>query len=109
MSANMSDERVAKNIPTGTDAHDERVASREELYLETTEEKLRETLISEDLSTYPQQETVCADCCSVASLNQQLDHAAEELITGDSDDPPLSQEAVAEALRMTANSRRLDA
>ncbi len=25
------------------------------------------------------------------SLEEQLDHAAEELITGDSDDPPLSE------------------
>ena len=32
------------------------------------------------------------------SLDQQLDHAAEELITGDSDDPPLSEEAVGEML-----------
>ena len=31
------------------------------------------------------------------SLEEQLDHAAEELITGDSDDPPLS-EAVVEML-----------
>jgi len=35
------------------------------------------------------------------SLVEQLDQAAEELITGDSDDPPLSEEAVAELLRMT--------
>ena len=35
------------------------------------------------------------------SLEKQLDHAAEELITGDSDDPPLSEEAVVEMLRMT--------
>jgi len=30
------------------------------------------------------------------SLEEQLDHAAEELITGDSDDPPLSEETVVE-------------
>jgi ligand-binding sensor domain-containing protein len=30
------------------------------------------------------------------SLNEQLGHAVEELITGDSDDPPLSEEAVVE-------------
>jgi hypothetical protein len=36
-----------------------------------------------------------------------LDHAAEELITGDSDDPPLSEENVVEILRMTSNARRL--
>ena len=33
-----------------------------------------------------------------ANLDEQLDHAAEELITGDSDDPPLSEEAVVEML-----------
>jgi hypothetical protein len=32
---------------------------------------------------------------------EQLDHAAEELITGDSDDPPLSEETVVEMIRMT--------
>ena len=35
------------------------------------------------------------------SLQEQLDHAAEELITGDLDDPPVSEEAVVEMLRMT--------
>ena len=30
-----------------------------------------------------------------ANLDEQLYHAAEELITGDSDDPPLSEETVA--------------
>ena len=30
------------------------------------------------------------------SLDEQLQHAAKELITGDSDDPPLSEEAVLE-------------
>ena len=34
-------------------------------------------------------------------LEEQLDHAAEELITGDSDDPPLSEEAVVEMLRLS--------
>ena len=43
----------------------------------------------------------------VESFDEQLDHAAEELITGDSDDPPLSEEAVVEMLRMTLNARRL--
>jgi hypothetical protein len=36
-----------------------------------------------------------------ASLEEQLDHAAEELIAGDSDDPPLSEETVVEMIRMT--------
>ena len=34
-------------------------------------------------------------------LDEQLYHAAEELITGDSDDPPLSEEAVVEMLRFS--------
>jgi len=33
------------------------------------------------------------------SLDEQRNHAAEELVTGDSDDSPLSEEAVAEMLR----------
>jgi hypothetical protein len=41
-----------------------------------------------------------------ASLDEQLDHAAEELITGDSDDPPLSDEAVLEMLRIMHVSKR---
>ena len=40
------------------------------------------------------------------SLEEQLDHAAEELITGDSDDPPLSEKAVAEMLRVTHMTKR---
>jgi hypothetical protein len=35
------------------------------------------------------------------SLDEQLNHAAEELITGDADDPPLSEKAVAEMLRVS--------
>jgi len=35
------------------------------------------------------------------SLEEQVDHAAEELITGDSDDPPLTEEAVVEMLKVT--------
>ena len=40
-------------------------------------------------------------------LDDQLNRAAEELITGDADDPPLSKEAVAEMLRTASNARRL--
>jgi len=35
------------------------------------------------------------------SLDEQLEHAAEELITGDSDDPPLSEEMVVGMLKMS--------
>lgn len=33
-----------------------------------------------------------------ADLEEQLHHSAEELITGDSDDPPLDEETVAEMI-----------
>jgi hypothetical protein len=36
-----------------------------------------------------------------ANLDEQLYHAAEELITGDADDPPLSEEAVVEMLGLS--------
>jgi cobalamin biosynthesis protein CobT len=41
------------------------------------------------------------------NLDEQLDHAAEELITGDSDDPPLTEEAVVDMLKMTLQDRKL--
>ena len=36
-----------------------------------------------------------------ANLDEQLYHAAEELITGDSDDPPLSEDTVVEMLNVS--------
>jgi len=39
--------------------------------------------------------------------SEQRDHAAEELITGDSDDAPLSEEAVAEMLRTASKPKDL--
>jgi hypothetical protein len=109
MSINMNDdEMIPENIPTDIDACYEIVASQEEIYLETTEETLRAILISEDPFGCVQ-ETVCVDCFPpVDSRDDDLDRAAGELITGDSDDPPLSEEAVAEILRATSNARRFD-
>jgi hypothetical protein len=83
-------ESNGENIPTDTEAYYEAVASQEEIYLEETEEELRVILESDDPAP-PRSERP----------NQQRAHAAEELITGDSDDPPLSEEAVEEILRVT--------
>ena len=47
-----------------------------------------------------------SDRRNAESLEGQLDHAAEELITGDSDDPPLSEETVLEMLRATHMPKR---
>jgi hypothetical protein len=79
---------IGENIPTDNDAYYETVACQEELYLEETEEELRAILIF-------------ADPSPSESTDEKLGDAAEELITGDSDDPPLSEEVVAEMLRIT--------
>ena len=91
MSISMSED---KNIPTNTEACYETVASQEEICLEETEEELRAILIFDDPSPTDANNSPCI----AESLDEQLNHAAEELITGDSDDPPLGQEAVVEML-----------
>jgi hypothetical protein len=70
-----------KNIPFRTDAYYEGRARQEEIYLEETEEELRMILEFDDPPRSRSEST-----------NEQREHAAEELITGDSDDPPLSEE-----------------
>ena len=72
-------ESNAENIPTDTEAYYEAVASQEEIYLEETEEELRVILESDDPPPLRSERP-----------NQQRAHATEELLTGDSDDPPLS-------------------
>ena len=93
---------IRKKPPVDADARYEMLASQEEVYIEETEEELRMILISEDSATFVEQETVSQDCSFVAkSLDEELGHAAEELITGDSDDPPLSEEVVMDMLRVS--------
>ncbi|HEX6880901.1 MAG TPA: hypothetical protein VF135_11095 [Terriglobales bacterium] len=79
----------ARNDENSSDVYYETVASQEEFYLEETEEEVREVLTSQDLS--PKRNLFCVG----ETLSEQLNHAVEELITGDSDDPPLSEEEVA--------------
>ena len=74
----------------------ETVASEEEIYLEETEEEVFEVLITEDESTL--RKDPLNRTCVGETLNEQRIHAAEELITGDSDDPPLSEEDVSKLL-----------
>jgi hypothetical protein len=70
-----------------TDAYYEEQASQEEFYLEETEEELRMVLEFDDpppsRSKSPEWQRECA---------------VEELIMGDSDDPPLSEEAAEKML-----------
>ena len=98
------DKRSQENIPNNSEAYDEEVASQEEIYLEEIEEEVRPILIFGDPS--PSQgeaeRSICGtsnECRQIERVDEQLDHAAEELITGDSDDPPLSEEALIEILR----------
>ena len=103
-----------KNTPVDTDACYDEVASQEELYLEETEEEVVAILTSyvspasksgplhnnrylrgarirfggregDDRLTSPPM---------VGNPDEQLVEAAEELITGDSDDPPLNEDSI---------------
>jgi hypothetical protein len=78
-----------ENIPTDTEAYYEAVASQEEIYLEETEEELR-AILEFDGPVPPPGEPP----------NRQRDPAAEEMIIGDSENPPLCEEAVEKILRM---------
>lgn len=82
MSINMSNDAT---IPTDSEAYYETVVSQEEIYLEETEEELRAILTFDDPS--PSED-----------VDEPLEQAAEELTTGDSDDPPLIEETVVEML-----------
>lgn len=76
-----------KSIRPGTEAYYEAVASQEEIYLEETEKELGLILEFDEPPPLPNE-----------SPDQQREQAAEELITGDSDDPPLSEGAVEKML-----------
>jgi len=118
MSINMDND---KNIPIDTGAcfeYYEELASQEELYLEKTEEEVRAILISY-VSFASQNDRSTMDICRERESDleiegamtdpknnphmpdnpdEQLVDASEELITGDSDDLPLSEEVVVEML-----------
>jgi hypothetical protein len=110
------------NIPINTDAYYEyyeELASQEELYLEETEEQvvailtsyvspasgIARSMVTEncglrepDLEVRESMTDTKNDPRIAESLDEQLDDAVEELITGDADDPPFSEEAVVEML-----------
>ena len=94
-----------ESIPTDAEAYYEAIAFQEEIYLEEVEEELRAILVFGDPSpSRKEAKRSMSDANNdpgiAESLDEQLNHAAEELITGDSDDPPMSEEVVAEMLRM---------
>ncbi len=103
-----------KNIPVDTDACYEEGASQEELYLEETEEEVVAILNSYVSTPSQSDRSTIIDTCAereadleigrvttdltsphmVGNPDEQLVEAAEELITGDSDDPPLSEDSI---------------
>ena len=80
----------------GEEIYYEAIASQEETYLEETEEEVIEVLITED--SYQLHKNPLNRICVGETVEEQRVHAAEELITGDSDDPPLSEEEVEKLL-----------
>jgi hypothetical protein len=115
MSININND---KNIPIDTHACYEKLASQEELYLEETEEEVIAILTSYVSPTSQSDRSTMIDICGeresdleievamtdvtnprmVTNADEQLVKAIEELITGDSDDPPLSEDSIQEML-----------
>ena len=89
-------ERSDKSSQVLSDAYYEEQANQEEVYLEETEEELRFILESDDPSP-----------ALGENLNERREHAAEELITDDADDAPLSDEEVEQMLESVSNVQRL--
>jgi hypothetical protein len=83
-----NDEKKNETVPAHTDDYYEAIASQEEIYLEEVEEN-RRAVLTFDTNSAP---------CEAGSLDEQLAHAAEELLTGDSDDPPLNEKTITEML-----------
>lgn len=82
-----------ENIFSHTEDYYEALASQEQEYLDEIVEKFREC----EVLVFENSSAINITC---ESPDKPLHQAAEELITGDSDDPPLSDAAVVEILRM---------
>jgi len=111
MSINVNND---KNIPIDPDACYEELASQEELYLEEAEEEVVAILTSYVSPASKSERSTIIDICAeresdleiervttdltsppmVGNPDEQLVEAAEELITGDSDDPPLNEDSI---------------
>jgi hypothetical protein len=82
-----------ENISSHTEDYYEALAGQEQEYLDEIVEKFREC----EVLVFENSSAINITC---ESPDERLHQAAEELITGDSDDPPLSDDAVVEILRM---------
>lgn len=111
-----------QNIPINTDAcfeYYEQLASQEEVYLEEIEEEVVTILTAYVSSASQNDRSPMTDICVARESDLEIEgpmtnpkinprmagdpeaplvDASEELITGDADDPPLSEEVVQEML-----------
>jgi hypothetical protein len=102
------DMRNWQNLQSDVEIYYEIVASQEEVYLEEIEEELRMILSVEDSAQSVSSEqmvrrkvvmlTSNSHSGIAETVDEERSHAAEELITGDSDDAPLSDEAITDML-----------
>jgi len=83
-----TDNRSDEDAVIFTDSYYEEQACQEEIYLEETEEELRIMLESADSPPLQSE-----------NLREERENAVEELITGDSDDPPLPEDSVEEMVK----------
>jgi hypothetical protein len=119
MSIQMDNDQNIPNDPDACFEYYEQLASQEEVYLEETEVEVV-AILTTYVSSAPQNDrSTMIDICGereseqeiegpmtnpnnsprmAENTNEQLVEASEELITGDADDPPLSEEAVEEML-----------
>ena len=86
-------------VPRGEEYY-EAIASQEQTYLDGVEENLRE-ILSEELRVAEK-----ATSATTAGLDEDLDHAAQDLVVGDSDDPPVDEATVAEFVDATSMARQ---
>jgi hypothetical protein len=91
------DKNNNENMPIHTADYHEVLASQEQEYLARASQNYANARFQP--SSFHLQTTNPR----TGSLDEPLHHAAEELISGDSGDPPLSDEAVVDMLRMTSN------
>jgi hypothetical protein len=80
-------ETNSQRVTIESDSYELR-ASQEEFYLEETEEELR-MILESGVTSSPSLETPLPD----------PESEIEDLLTGDSDDPPLSEDQIEDALR----------
>ena len=89
-----------ETVSAGTQDYCDARTDQEEIYREEAEEEVRQVLESGELSLLQSNGPYMGD-----TLAEQLDHAARELITGDADDPPLSEHAIENMLQNRPQAR----